>query len=235
MTDMRDLERSVAAWMAEEATVAASDQLLGDMLAAATSSRPRPRWLASFTQSPLRVNAKVGVGSQTYRLALLAALLGLLLGATIFVASSLLRPDTAADVWPGFRGDASRSGVSATGPIGQPILAWRFQASGSVSGAIAIVDDLVVASSDDGVVHALGFDKAWSAGVSASTPRPPTGHSRSATGSSSRMVAVRFTPSGSTAGKSGDRHPSLQARRTSPSVRARCTGDRWTARSRRSG
>ena len=113
-------------------TAAASDQLLGDMLAVATSSRPRPRWLASFTQSPLRLDVEGSrrnrqrIGSRSSRL-----MLALLLVATVVVASILLRPVVAADGWPGFRGDASRVGqFRATGPIGQPILAWRYPGVG---------------------------------------------------------------------------------------------------------
>ena len=158
MTASRDLERSVAAWMADETGAAESDRLFGQMLAVATSSRQRPRWLAFLTQGPWRVDSKVVVGSPTYRLALLVVVLSLLLVATFVVAANMPRPAPTADAWPGFRGGPSRSGVAVTGPIGRPLLAWRFQASGSVTEAIAIAGDLVLASSDDGVVHALAID-----------------------------------------------------------------------------
>ena len=62
------------------------------------------------------------------------------------------------DVWPGFRGDASRAGLGVTGPVGNPVVRWTFPATGSVSSNIAVAGDLVLAPSDDGLLHALGIE-----------------------------------------------------------------------------
>ena len=64
-------------------------------------------------------------------------------------------PPATADDWPFFRGDAARTGEGGSGPQGQPVLQWRYQAGGSVSGAVVIVGGLVYTSSDDNVLHAL--------------------------------------------------------------------------------
>ena len=57
--------------------------------------------------------------------------------------------------WIGFRGDATRSAVGLQGPTGNPVLNWRFSASGAVVNEIAIVGDVVYFASDDGSLHAL--------------------------------------------------------------------------------
>ena len=57
--------------------------------------------------------------------------------------------------WPMFKGDAARRGEGVDGPIGDPVLRWRFQADGAVPGNVSVGADLVYASSDDGVLHAL--------------------------------------------------------------------------------
>jgi len=90
---------------------------------------------------------------------LLAAVLGLLVAAVVVGAGAylLLRQTSAADSWPGFRGDAGRSGAAATGPVGNPVLAWQFHAAGGFHGDLAIAGDLVLGVSDDGVLHALGI------------------------------------------------------------------------------
>ena len=61
----------------------------------------------------------------------------------------------AGDDWPMFKGDAARSGEGADGPVGQPVLRWRYQADGPVNDNVSVVGDLAYASSDDGVLHAL--------------------------------------------------------------------------------
>jgi outer membrane protein assembly factor BamB len=54
-----------------------------------------------------------------------------------------------------FRGDAARRGEGGEGPVGQPVLRWRFQAEGSVNPPPAVVAGIVYAISDDGVLHAI--------------------------------------------------------------------------------
>jgi outer membrane protein assembly factor BamB len=63
-------------------------------------------------------------------------------------------PAVAAD-WPGFRGDSSRSGIGDAGPVGNPVLDWRYQAKAAVPNDVAIVGDCVFFASDDGSVYAL--------------------------------------------------------------------------------
>jgi hypothetical protein len=81
-----------------------------------------------------------------------------------FGAATLLRQQPSTDIWPGFRGDASRAGLGVTGPVGNPVVRWTFPATGSVSSDIAVAGDLVLAPSDDGLLHALGIEEAASAG-----------------------------------------------------------------------
>jgi outer membrane protein assembly factor BamB len=94
------------------------------------------------------------------RLGLLAAallLLALALAAAIVGGELLLRPSvvTPSAGWPGFKGDAARRGEGVDGPVGHPVLRWRFQADGAVPENVSVAGDLAYASSDDGVLHAL--------------------------------------------------------------------------------
>ena len=70
------------------------------------------------------------------------------------VAQGAAPPTSSAD-WPMFKGGAGRSGEGAEGPVGMPVLRWRYQAQGSVNANVSIVGDLVYASSTDGILHAL--------------------------------------------------------------------------------
>lgn len=172
MNDPRSLERMVVTWMADEAAGLGGDALFEEMLAVTVRARPEPRWLALLREPPMRLRAREAVGSTTRRLALIAALVALLLVAAIAAGTVLLRPRLADNGWPGFRGDASRSGIAVEGPIGNPVLDWRFEASAAIRGSVAIVGDLVIASSDDGRVYALAVDSGlerWSIRV----PVPP--------------------------------------------------------------
>jgi eukaryotic-like serine/threonine-protein kinase len=67
-------------------------------------------------------------------------------------------PPATADDWPFFRGDAARTGEGGSGPKGKPVQLWKYQANGSINGAVVIAGDLVYASSDDNVLHALDID-----------------------------------------------------------------------------
>jgi tripartite motif-containing protein 71 len=57
--------------------------------------------------------------------------------------------------WTNTRGDAGRSGLGASGPVGQPVTIWRFQASGPCETAPAAVGDTVYAACGSGVLSAL--------------------------------------------------------------------------------
>ena len=106
----------------------------------------------------MHAQARIVVGSPTRRLTFAVALL--LLAALIaagVAGAFLLRSQPTADDWPGFRGDPSRTGLAATGPIGNPVTRWTFSAGGAVSGAVAIAGDLALFGSDDGVLHAVAL------------------------------------------------------------------------------
>ncbi len=106
----------------------------------------------------MHAQARVVVGSPTRRLTFAVALL--LLAALIaagIAGAFLLRPQPAADDWPGFRGDPSRIGLATTGPIGNPVTRWTFSASGAVSTNVSVAGDLALFSSDDGVLHAVAL------------------------------------------------------------------------------
>jgi outer membrane protein assembly factor BamB len=104
---------------------------------------------------------------QTRRLALLAAalllvLLGLL---AAVVGGRLVEPPRGSPGWPMFKGDASRRGEGVDGPIGQPVLRWRYQANGAIPESVSVSGGLAYASSDDGVLHALDVvtgEERWS-------------------------------------------------------------------------
>jgi outer membrane protein assembly factor BamB len=159
MTSQRTLERSIAEWMADEAAFHGDLDVLDAMLATTSRTRPAPRWYALLKESPMHAQTRVAVGSPTRRLALIAALVGLLVIGAVAAGSVLLRPSPVAlDDWPGFRGDATRSGFATHGPVGNPTLTWRFDAGAAVNTAIAIRGDLVLAPDDDGRLHALASD-----------------------------------------------------------------------------
>jgi len=154
------LERKVATWMTDEVSGRVPDALLDDILATTGRLRPDRRWLALLKEPPMRVHSLVAVGSPTRRLTAGLALALLVLAATAAVVGAfLLRgPTVSADDWPAFRGDLARAGVAVRGPVGRPVLQWRYQvAGGAVRNNLAIVGDLVYASSDDGPLHALAL------------------------------------------------------------------------------
>jgi outer membrane protein assembly factor BamB len=158
MSQQMSLERLIADWMADEASRAAPDQLVNQIITTTRRERPRPRWLASIQESPMNAQARVVVGSPTRRLSLAVALL--LLAALIaagIAGAFLLRSQPAADDWPGFRGDASRIGLATTGPIGNPVTQWTFRAGGGVTANVSVSGDLALFSSDDGVLHAVSL------------------------------------------------------------------------------
>src|SRR5262245_10074742 len=126
------LERELSSVMAEEAIDPARDVLLNDILATTARLRPETRWLALLKEPAMRTDSRVAVGLPTRGLILATIIAALLLGgvAAFVIGASLLNqpspPTAVADDWPGWRGDASHSGVAATGPKGNPIVNWEF-------------------------------------------------------------------------------------------------------------
>ena len=160
MSNPMSIERMLSDWMADEVARGVADEMVDQILSETGRRRPAPRWLAMLQEPPMRLERQVAVGSPTSRLVLTVGLIVLAFAVAVGVgAAVLLRPQPApADDWPGFRGDASRAGTSARGPIGRPVLAWQYHAGGAVSNDLGIVGDLVLAPSDDGVLHALAID-----------------------------------------------------------------------------
>jgi outer membrane protein assembly factor BamB len=76
-----------------------------------------------------------------------------------------LAPTTSVGDWPMFKGNAARRGEGVDGPIGSPVLRWRFQAKGAFPHQVSVAGVLAYASSDDGVLHALNVttgEERWS-------------------------------------------------------------------------
>ena len=165
MTQQLSLERMVADWMADEAAGGLPDQVVDQILTTTSRTRPLPRWRAVLKESPMHAQTRPVVGVPTRQLVLIGALL--LLAAAIVIgaaAAFLLRPPPAADGWPGFRGDAARNGTSVQGPIGNPVVAWEFKAGAGIRRNLSVAGDLVLAPTDDGILHAIRIDsgsEAW--------------------------------------------------------------------------
>jgi hypothetical protein len=97
-TDMTPIERSIAAWMADDLSGGASDQVLDQILSSTGRSRPEPRWLALLKEHPMHVQSRVAVGSPTGRLILVAVLLLVMAAAVAgFGAAVLVRPQPSLD------------------------------------------------------------------------------------------------------------------------------------------
>jgi outer membrane protein assembly factor BamB len=170
MNEQLSLERQIAGWMADEATaVPASDAVLADILATTSRVRPRPSWWAVLAEPPMRSRrARIAVGLPNRGLVLaaivaliLAALLGVAVGANLLIPHP---PPATIDDWPGFRGDATRQAAGLTGPIGHPVEAWRFHATGGVL-EVALVGDRAYFATDDGQLFAVTRDhgvRVWS-------------------------------------------------------------------------
>ena len=99
MSDTFPLERSIAAWMADEGRAARDDAVLDQILSTTGRSHPQPRWLVLVKEPPMRINSRVAVGSPTRRLVLIAAIVLLALAAGAAVAAQVVRPPLADD-WP---------------------------------------------------------------------------------------------------------------------------------------
>jgi outer membrane protein assembly factor BamB len=154
MTNQTSLERSIAAWMADEAAGSGSDALFDDILAATRGVKPERRWQALLKEPPMRFHSRVAVGSPTARVLLVTVIPLLLVLASVAVVLAV-QPAGETDDWPIFLGDYDRTGVAEQGPVGLPVVKWQFHAGGSTTRNVAIVGELVYASSDDGLLHAL--------------------------------------------------------------------------------
>ena len=159
MSQQMSLERMVADWMVDETAGGLPEHVFDQIVTTTSRRRPLPRWLAVLREPEMRAQSQVAVGVPRRPLILIGV--ALLLAAAVAIgvgAATLLRPQASTDVWPGFRGDASRAGLGVTGPVGNPVIRWTFPATGSVSSNIAVAGDLVLAPSDDGLLHALGIE-----------------------------------------------------------------------------
>ena len=92
-TDSR-FERLLADALAHSAPEAAPAELVPDILATASRTRRRPRWLTLATERPMRRQDEVLVGSPTLRRAYVVglAILLALLAVGAFVGSGIVRP-----------------------------------------------------------------------------------------------------------------------------------------------
>lgn len=171
MNERTPLERLVAGWMADEAA-GSPEPLLERILATTARTTPQPAWRARLAEPTMRGRSgqtaiglrNRGLAFATIALLLLAAFVALVVGAT------LLRdrpPAPSSDDWPGFRGDATRSGVATQGPVGNPVTLWTAHVTGAVL-EVSVIGDRVFFASDDGRLHALSRDggvEAWAVAV----------------------------------------------------------------------
>src|SRR5262245_58385822 len=104
MSTRPSLERSIAAWMADEAIDGDHDVLFHDILAATGRARPEPRWLALLKEPPMRLHSRVAVGSPTARI-LVVTLVPLLLLLAGVAAALAVQPAGQTDDWPITLGD----------------------------------------------------------------------------------------------------------------------------------
>src|SRR4029079_2510472 len=71
------------------------------------------------------------------------------------------------------------AGTGQSGPIGSPVVKWMFHAGGPVKTNIAVAGDLVLAASDDGILHVIGLTdgvERWSFRPGTSMTGPATGN-----------------------------------------------------------
>jgi outer membrane protein assembly factor BamB len=160
MNEPMSLDRMVAQWMADNAPEGPAAQLVDQILTTTAQQRPRPRWLALLQESPMTAQTRVLVGSPNRRLVLVATLLLIAAVAAAAVGAYLLQQPkpTASDDWPGFRGDATHAGLGASGPVGNPVVAWQATVGGPIANAISILGDTVVVPSDAGTLTAFGIE-----------------------------------------------------------------------------
>ena len=153
MSQRLPMELRVAGWMADEGDGAMPDALVAAVLERTSDLGQRPQVVALVLEPPLRIRQEVLVGSRALRYGLLAA--AILLAALAAVAASILLRPPAPDAWPSFRGGSDRAGVGRDGPVGHPVERWHYDAGAPITGNLSLSDDVVLAPSDDGVLHAL--------------------------------------------------------------------------------
>jgi outer membrane protein assembly factor BamB len=156
MTERTTFERSLAAWMADETSGGMAERALSEIIDATSGVRQSRHWLARLREPALRWDRRMGAGTSRRRLTFIAVVALLVLAALVAFAGGW-RPFTPAALgdWNGFRAGPGRTGTSDAGPVGGPVLRWRFRAADSVKDAIAVAGDLVVAPSQDGVLHGI--------------------------------------------------------------------------------
>jgi len=156
MTERTVFERSLAAWMADETSGGMAERAVNEAIDATSRVRPSRNWLARLREPALRWEHQTGAGTSRRRLTLVAVVGLLVLAALAAVAGGWrpFGPPSSGD-WNGFHAGPGRTGTSDAGPIGRPVLHWRFAAGDSVKDAIAVAGDLVVAPSQDGVLHGI--------------------------------------------------------------------------------
>lgn len=161
MTAQRQpVEQVLAEWMIDEAA-GAPEQLLAEILGTTGRTAPSPRVWALVAEPTLRgrtTRAAVGLPNRGFVLAagtalLVAALTGLAVGAYLLLNQ---KPAEGGD-WPGFRGDAARTGSGLLAPKGNPVTAWQIRVEGAVS-EVVVLGEHVYFASDDGNLHAVSRD-----------------------------------------------------------------------------
>ena len=156
MTERSVFERSLATWMADETSGGMAERAVIEVIDATARVRQSRRWLARLREPALRWDRQTAAGTSRRQLALVAVAALLALAAFAAVAGGWrpFGPAALAD-WNGFHAGPGRNGVSDAGPVGRPVLHWRFAAKDSVKDAIAIAGDLVIAPSQDGILHGI--------------------------------------------------------------------------------
>jgi hypothetical protein len=94
MNTDHDLQRRITGVFANEAPSGYPEELLGRVLTTTSRTRPRPTWLADIKEPPMRIPARVVVGSPTLRLAMILALtlVSILAAAGAVVAAASMLP-----------------------------------------------------------------------------------------------------------------------------------------------
>jgi outer membrane protein assembly factor BamB len=158
--DDTTLARLAIDWMTHDVAGTTDTAHLEQILAATGRKRPQSRWVALLKEPPMRIQSLVAVGTPARRpLLLLAALALLILGviAAAVIGTNLLKPPAALDEWPMYHGDATRSGIAVSGPVGNPSAAWTYHAAGQVNKGVSVVGDAAFFTSSDGIAHALAL------------------------------------------------------------------------------
>jgi Kelch motif/Galactose oxidase, central domain len=129
MSDDVRFERLLADVLSDVAPTRVPDRLVPDILAAASQTRRRPRWLALATEPPMRRRAEVLVGSPKVRLAYPLSMVALLalLAVSALVVGGIVRPRELAVVvvpspsLPGVVAPSSTPSGPSVGPTASPV------------------------------------------------------------------------------------------------------------------